>query len=192
MANESNTKKVLKKATFGFVLLPAALFVFIVAIGLICSLPKHYARTYGFVSEITTYHNQKGETKHRVYVTYEVDDEVYQHVYINEYSSSWHSGKDLTILYSKDNPKDIATNVREIISFVMFGFGGVLLIVGAADFIFVFAVIKDREPVDTILESKSAEEAPPEQEFLDLSENDNKKKKRKKDDTGLVDDPFGK
>ena len=191
MAIESNTRKMLKKATFGFVLLPAAIFVFIVAIGLICSLPKHYARTYGFISEITTYHNQKGETKHRVYVTYEVDDEVYQHVYINEYGSGWHTGKDLTILYSKDNPKDIATNVREIISFVMFGFGGVLLIVGAADFIFVFAVIKDREPVDTIMESRAEDKTPAEQVVLDLSENDKKKKKRKKDD-GLVEDPFGK
>lgn len=191
MAIESNTKKVLKKATFGFVLLPAALFVIIVAIGLICSLPKHYARTYGFVSEISTYHNQKGETKHKVFVTYEVDDELYQHVYIDEYSSSWHSGTDLTILYSKDNPRDIATNVREIISFVMFGLGGVLLIVGAADFIFVFAVIKDREPVDTIMESKAADETSPEQEFLDLTEDDNKKK-RKKEKSGLVDDPFGK
>ena len=56
MAIESNTRKMLKKATFGFVLLPAAIFVFIVAIGLICSLPKHYARTYGFISEIGRAH----------------------------------------------------------------------------------------------------------------------------------------
>ena len=188
---ESNTKKTFKKTTVGWVLVPAAIFVFIVAIGLICSLPKHYARTDGFISEISSYHNQKGELKHKVFVTYEVDGELYEHVYINEYGSDWHTGKDLTILYSKDNPKEIATNVREIISFVMFGFGGLLFVLGAANFIFVFARIKDTEAVDVIMESgEASEEAPPEQEILDLSSD--KKRRGKQEKSALVEDPFGK
>ena len=190
---ESNTKKMFKRTTVGWVLLPAAIFVFIVAIGLICSLPKHYARTDGFISEISSYHNQKGELKHKVFVTYEVDGELYEHVYINEYGSDWHTGKDLTILYSKDNPKEIATNVREIISFVMFGFGGLLFVLGAANFIFVFVRIKDTEAVDAIMESGEAtDKTQTEQEILNLASDDNKKRRSKKEKSALVDDPFGK
>lgn len=190
--SESNTKKMFRRTTVGWVLVPAAIFVFIVAIGLICSLPKHYARTDGYICEISRYHNQKGQVKHRVYVTYDVDDELYEHVYINEYSSDWHTGKDLTILYSKDDPKSIATNVREIISFVMFGFGGLLLILGALNFIVELSKIKSTEAVDSIMESgEELKESPLEQEVLDLS-SDNKKRRGKKEKSALVDNPFGK
>ena len=192
MANESNTKKVLKKATFGFVLLPAAIFIFIVAIGLLCSLPKNRVETTAVIREIRQFRETTGKYKHKVYVDYEVDGITYIHVYLNEYVSSWREGDTITLLYNQNDVMDIASTSRQTVSYVMFGLGGALLIAGVANFVIELAKIKEREPVDTILENDLQDDPPPKQEFLDLSENDNKKKKRKKDDGGLVDDPFGK
>ncbi|MBQ9276760.1 MAG: hypothetical protein IJ226_04110 [Clostridia bacterium] len=151
---ESNTKKTLKKMTVGWVLVPAAIFVFIVAIGLICSLPKHSAKTTAIISSISTYHNSKGEKKRKVYVDYDVDGESYNHVYLNEYSSDFYEGKEITLLYNAEDPTEIATTTRQITSYVMFGFGGVLLTIGVANFAIELAKIKDREPVDTVLENE--------------------------------------
>ena len=188
---ESNTKKTFKRTTVGWVLVPAAIFVFIVAIGLICSMPKHSAKTMAIISSISEYHNQKGEKKRKVYVDYEVDGVSYDHVYLNEYSSNFYTGKEITLIYDAENPTKIATPARQIVSYVMFGFGSVLLVIGAANFILVLAKIKDTEAVDAIMESgEASEEAPPEQEILDLSSD--KKRRGKQEKSALVEDPFGK
>ena len=73
----------------------------------------------------------------------------------------------------------------------MFGFGSLLFVAGAANFIIELAKIKNTEAVDVILDSgNNGEENPPEQEILDLTEKTTKK--RKKEDVGLVEDPFEK
>lgn len=91
--------------------------------------------TEGIISDIETYrewdsHDDRYETEHRVYVTYEVDGKVFPNVRLSYYSSDMYEGKEITLYYDPINPGNVKVKGEMTVAFI------VMLILGA-----VFAVV---------------------------------------------------
>lgn len=101
--------------------------------------------TEGIISDIETYRewdsdDDRYETKHRAYVTYEVNGQTFSHIKLSYYSSNMYEGKEITLYYDPVNPRKIKVDGEMTVSFIiMLILGGVFAIVG---FIVMFASIR--------------------------------------------------
>ena len=97
---------------------------------------KTAIKTEGYISDIETYRewdstDDRYETKHRTYVTYEVDGEIYENIRLSYYSSDMYVGKDITLYYDPLNHGNV--KVKEGMTFTyifMLIFGGIFALVG--------------------------------------------------------------
>lgn len=65
-------------------------------------------KTMAVITEIDTYRtrsNGETETRHDVFIEYEVDGKTYNRE-LNNYSSSMYEGKEIEVMYNPDNPAD--------------------------------------------------------------------------------------
>ena len=211
MARRTSTpKKVARKLVAAWVLIPGAVFMLIVGIVLFATMPRHAVKLSAEITDINYYRNSDGDLKGKVFVDYELDGTDYHHIYLNEYSSSFHEGKIITIYCNSEEPTKIASSARLIAGSVIIAIGLVLLVAGLAEVISNYSKIKVREPIDNILEDFGADqsyqngvshpleesqhqEAPSNSSDSIYTYTSTKDKKKRRDDSlGLIDDPFGK
>lgn len=76
------------------------------------------------------WHNGKKDSRHTVYVTYEVDGVQYDNISLGYYSSGMFVGKTINIYYKKNNPGKVKTKGIAVDSIVLGGLGAAFLVVG--------------------------------------------------------------
>ena len=83
------------------------------------------------IVDIVSYRDSDGDVRHEVYVSYVVDDRVYEYVRLNTYTSSMYIGKEVEIFYSPADP-GIAKmkSGSTVLIFVFIGMGGVFAVIG--------------------------------------------------------------
>ena len=84
----------------------------------------------GVITEIV-YDNVNENSSDDVFVSYEYDGQMYDHVQLNYYSSGMYEGKELTLYVDPDSPRKIETaEGNRTLLIVVFAVGGFLTIVG--------------------------------------------------------------
>jgi hypothetical protein len=77
---------------------------------------------YATITDIGIYYDSDNEAQHEVYVKYVVDDELYEDVRLNYYSSGMRKEQEVTVWYNPENPWEIRSKEGS-------GFGSLLLII---------------------------------------------------------------
>lgn len=86
--------------------------------------------TTATITRIDTYHDSDGDTSHKVYVEYQVDDNLLESK-LNTYVSSYYEGKEIDVYYDKNNPSRVQTDGANFLGIIFIVLGGILAIFGA-------------------------------------------------------------
>ena len=87
--------------------------------------------TIGIITQIERYKDIDGDTRHTVFVSYNVNGIEYESK-LNGYSSSFYKGKEIEIYYDKNNPRKIGSASLDLLFLIFPGIGLVFAIIGGA------------------------------------------------------------
>ncbi len=114
----------------GVIMLIVGTIFFVIGTGILISDIKFMQTAQevdAVISNITSYRDSDGDTRHVVFVTYTVDG--VEHIStINEYSTSMKIGKHMTVYYDPDNPNDVNTGSK-LTPIMFMALGGIFIIV---------------------------------------------------------------
>lgn len=91
--------------------------------------------TSAIITDIDVYHDSDGDSRHTVYVEFNVDNTEYSGT-LNEYNSSMYTGKEVTVYYDPQNPNNFKSSSSKYDGYFVCGFGLIFLLVGTIPLIF--------------------------------------------------------
>lgn len=91
---------------------------------------KNAKKTTATITRIDVSYDSDGDSDHDVYVEYAVKGERYTGR-LNEYNSGMYEGKDITIYYNPENPRDFRGTSSSISSYIIMGIGAVFTIISS-------------------------------------------------------------
>lgn len=110
----------------GVILIVSAAIVYYVNTNTI----KNCEKTTAVISQITSHRESDGDTSHSVYVTYTVEDKLYENVRLSLYSSDMYEGKTIDVYYEPDNPGKIHIKNPVFVYVILLVIGIIFSIVG--------------------------------------------------------------
>lgn len=105
-------------------------------IGIVCLISgqqfkKTAIKIDGIITEIDTYRDSDGDTRHRTYVTYDYDGTQYDNISLGSYSSGMYEGQTLELLCDPNNPGRVRTTGSNYLLFgIFFGMGLTFMLIG--------------------------------------------------------------
>lgn len=114
----------------------AALGIIFIIVGILwlaigSRFKKNAVEVSAVIQEIEQYRDSDGDLSHRVYVSYSYNEQNYENVRLNEYSSNMYEGKEIEIMIDPNNPRVNMMNLGLYLgSGIFIGMGVIFACVG--------------------------------------------------------------
>ncbi len=114
----------------------AALGIIFIIVGILwfaigSRFKKSAVEVSAVIQEIEQYRDSDGDLSHRVYVSYSYNEQNYENVRLNEYSSNMYEGKEIEIMIDPNNPRVNMMNLGLYLgSGIFIGMGVIFACVG--------------------------------------------------------------
>ncbi len=131
----------------------AVLGIVFIVIGIVTSnfagiKQENRVKTQAIITEIDRKRDSDGDTSYKVWVQYEVQGKLYEEE-LGAYSSTYSEGKEIEVIYDKNNPRKVEAEFESILFLGIFsGIGSIFAIIGITGLVVVCIKNKKRKEVE--------------------------------------------